>query len=400
MARQITVGIDIGTSQVKAIIAEGSVQDGHLVPKIIGAGSAESKGLERGYITSAAEAADSIRLAVSRAEKASGVKARRAYVSFGGIGLGSIKSEGSTAISRADMEITERDLSAVLEAAEQSLPTTATRNRRIINTVPVEHKIDGHAVWGEALGLKAQKLEAKTLFITCLEHHLAELIKAVETAGLEVVDVVAAPVAASFVTVSKKERRVGCLLADIGAETLSIIVFENGNPVSLEVFPVGGSDVTNDLALGLKLPLEDAENAKIGGLARSPYSKKKLEEIVSARLGDCFELIENHLKKIGRDSLLPAGIILTGGTASLAGIRIFAEEFLGLPARIAEIHFGTSEKNRMRDNIWATACGLALLGFNSGERNGLSGGSRNHLLPLSGSGFMRRINRFLSQLLP
>src|SRR3989344_5691278 len=328
MARQITVGIDIGTSQTKVIIAEAIFEQGHFSPRIIGAGSADSKGLERGYIVSVAEAAESVRLAVSRAEKAAGVKARRAYVSFGGIGLGSAKASGSVAITRADLEITERDLSAVLEAAERSLPSTAILNKRIINTIPVEYKIDSLAVWGEALGLKAQKLEVKALFITCFEHHLSQLIKTIEVAGLEVVDVIAAPVAASFVTVSKKDRRVGCLLVDLGAETLSVATFENSNPVSLEVFPIGGSDITNDIALGLKLPLEDAENVKEGGLARSTYSKKKLEEIILARLGDCFELIENHLKVIGRDRLLPAGIILTGGGASLAGTKNFAEKFV------------------------------------------------------------------------
>ncbi len=400
MARQITVGIDIGTSQVKVIIAEAVFEQGHFSPKIIGAGSADSKGLERGYIVSVAEAAESVRLAVSRAEKAAGVKARRAYVSFDGIGLGSVKSEGSVAITRADLEITERDLSAALEAAEHAIPAASILNRRVINTVPVEYKIDGKPVWGEALGLKAQKLEVKALFITCLEHHLGELVKTVEAAGLEVVDVIAAPIAASFVTVSKKERRVGCLLSDLGAETLSIVVFENSSPVSLEVFPIGGSDITNDIALGLKLPLEDAESVKEGGLARSPYSKKKLEEVVSARLGDCFELIENHLKKIGRDRLLPAGIILTGGGASLAGIRGYAEEFLELPARIAEIHFGTSEKNRMRETIWATACGLSLAGFNSGEKNGWSSAGRSTLLPGSGRSAMQKISRLISQILP
>ena len=399
MARQITVGIDIGTSQTKVIIAEAIFEQGHFSPRIIGAGSADSKGLERGYIVSVAEAAESVRLAVSRAEKAAGVKARRAYVSFGGIGLGSAKASGSVAITRADLEITERDLSAVLEAAERSLPSTAILNKRIINTIPVEYKIDSLAVWGEALGLKAQKLEVKALFITCFEHHLSQLIKTIEVAGLEVVDVIAAPVAASFVTVSKKDRRVGCLLADLGAETLSVATFENSNPVSLEVFPIGGSDITNDIALGLKLPLEDAENVKEGGLARSTYSKKKLEEIILARLGDCFELIENHLKVIGRDRLLPAGIILTGGGASLAGTKNFAEEFLELPARIAEIHFGTSEKNRMRESIWATACGLSLAGFNSGEKNSWNSGGQNSILP-GGKGLMQKISRLISQILP
>src|SRR5581483_3913899 len=138
--------------------------------------------------------------------------------------------------------------------------------------------------WGSPAGLRATKLEVKALFITCLEHHLADLIKTVEDAGIEVIDVVAAPVAASFVTISKKQRRVGCLLVDIGAETTSVIAFENNNPISLEVFPLGGADITNDIALGLKISLEDAENIKLGGLARVNYSKKKLDDIIYARL--------------------------------------------------------------------------------------------------------------------
>src|SRR3989344_5872043 len=158
MARQIILGIDIGTFQTKVIIAEGLVQDGHLVPKIIGTGSCETKGVERGYIVSSSEASESVRTAVSRAEKQAGVKARRAYVSFGGIGLASLTSSSSVAISRADMDITERDLTLALEAAEASIPQASSLNKRIINTIPVEYKIDGKPVWGAALGLTAAKL--------------------------------------------------------------------------------------------------------------------------------------------------------------------------------------------------------------------------------------------------
>lgn len=400
MARQIILGVDIGSSQTKAVIAEGVYEQNRFTPKIIGTGSAESRGMERGYVADAREASESVRLAVGRAEKMAGVKGKRAYVSFGGIGLGSLASEGSVAISRADMEITERDLALALEAAEAAIPKTALMNRRIINSIPVEYKIDGHAVWGEAVGLKANKLEVRALFITCLEHHLGELIKTVESAGLEVVDVVAAPVAASFVTVSKKERRVGCLLADIGAETLSIVAFENNNLISLEVLPVGGADITNDIALGLKLPLEDAENVKLGGLARASFSKKKLEEIIFARLGDCFDLVENHLKKIGRERLLPAGIIMTGGTSSTSGIKNFAEEFLSLPSHVAEIHFGAADKGRARENIWATACGLALTGFNSTETGGIMGTSKNPLNFGGGGNIFGRLSKLISQVLP
>src|SRR3989344_1728160 len=312
MARPIIVGIDIGTSLTKVIIAEELVEHGHLVPKIIGTGSNETKGVIRGYIADSDEAAKSIEVAVRRAEKMAGLKVKRAYVSFGGIGLGSVTASGSVVISRADREITDRDISLALEAAEAAIPPAISINKKIINTVPIEYKIDGQTVWGQALGLKAQKLEVKALFITCMEHHLTDLISAVEKVGIEVADVVASPVALSFVTLTKKQKRVGCLLVDIGAETLSAVVFENNNLISLEVFPIGGNDITNDIALGLKNSPAEAENVKLGNEKRMLYTRKKLEEIITARLDDCFELIETHLKSIGRNALLPAGIIMAG----------------------------------------------------------------------------------------
>ncbi len=400
MSRHIVVGIDIGSAETKVIIAEGVVENGHFSPRLIGTGASESKGVERGFITNIAEAAEGVRSAVAKAEKAAGVRAKRAYVSFGGIGLGSLSSTGAVAITRADLEITDRDLSLALEAAEAALSKEATINKRIINTIPVEYKIDGKISWGEPCGLKARKLEVKALFITCLEHHLADLIKVVEEANVEVIDVVAAPVAASFVTVGKKQRRVGCLLADIGAETLSIIAFENNNPVSLEVFPIGGSDVTNDIALGLKISLEEAETIKQGGLSRAPYSKKKLDEIISARLYDGFESIETHLKKIGRDKLLPAGIILSGGSSRILGLKPLAEEALSLPASLAEIHFGHAEKNRIKDNSWTVTCGLALLGFNSGGEEKLIGRRHGALTAEGGLHLVNRISKWFSQFLP
>lgn len=400
MARQIAVGIDIGTFETKVIIAEGTTAEGRFLPKVIGSGVSETRGVERGYITDSLEASGSVRNAVAKAEKASGIRVKRAHVSFGGVGLSSIATTGSAAITKADLEITERDVTLALEAAEKAIPHAVSMNKRIINSIPIEYKIDGRVALGEPLGLKAQKLDVKVLFIMCLEHHLSDLIKTVEEADIEVVDVVAAPVAASFVTVSKKQRRVGCLLADIGAETLSVIAFENNNPISLEVFPVGGEDVTNDIALGLKVPLSEAETIKLGGLSRSQYSKKKLDEIVSARMEDCFELIDAHLKKIGRDSLLPAGILMTGGSAGLNGLRIFAEQTLALPAQVAEIHFGPTEKGKIKDSIWAIACGLVLLGFNSNDEGRFMGPRKGVITRETGQRIFRKISRWLAQLLP
>jgi cell division protein FtsA len=400
MARQIVVGIDIGTSEVRVIVAEGFIEHGHVVPKIIGIGSSESRGVSRGYVSDTGEASRSLTNAIARAEKASGMKIKRAYVSVGGIGLGSVVSNGSVIISRADLEITERDLTLVLEAAQAAIPANIAINKKIINTVPIEYKIDGKVVWGQALGLKAQKLEVKALFTTCLEHHLSDLISTVEEAGVEVIDVVAAPVAASFVTLSKKQKKVGCLLADIGAETLSIVVFEDNNILSLEVFPIGGNDITNDIALGLKMSLEDAENAKLDSDRRMLTSKKKFDEIVSARLRDCFEYIETHLKSIGRNALLPGGSILTGGSSSLPDIKNFAGNALKLPSQVAEVYFGNGAEGKIKDRTWAVACGLTLVGLNVDDGRRSLGSRKGSLTREDGRRWGKMLMRWVSQFLP
>jgi cell division protein FtsA len=217
------------------------------------------------------------------------------------------------------------------------------------------------------LGMKGVKLEVKMLFITSLESHLADLLQAVEDAGVEVIDVMASPIAASFVTLTKSQKMAGCVLANIGAETISIVVFENNIPISLEVFQIGSTDITNDIALGLKIPLEEAENIKIGSLGGTSYSKKKLEEIIEARLSDMFELIENHLKKIGRSGLLPAGIFITGGGGNIGAIEDFAKVALRLPSRVATLNLGDS-KSRVKDSTWAVSYGLCVLGFSNADK--------------------------------
>jgi len=386
MARHIAVGIDIGTHQIKVVMAEevrlpGDAGQTRIAHRIIGTGTAESRGLHHGYITNEVEVTHNIMTAVAQAEKTSGVKIKRAFVSVGGIGLSGVTASGSAIVSRADLEITPLDINKAQEAAETAIPHSVALNKKIINTVPVEYKADGKLAWGRVQGLKAQKLDMKVLFIMYLEHHLQDIIKAVEEADIEVIDVVAAPIAASFVTLSKKQKKAGCVLVNIGAETLSMVVFENSNPISLEIFPIGGTDITNDIALGLKVSLEEAEAIKLGAVTNTNYSKKKLDEIIAARLGDCFELIETHLKKIGRNSLLPAGIVITGGSAGLSILKHLAESSLKLPSQIAEIHFGIDEASKSgvkaKDSTWAVAYGLALYGFNT------DGGPKSIGLPTS-----------------
>lgn len=396
MSRQIVAGIDIGSSHIKVVVAFGVADKGHFVPKIIGTGVAESRGVHRGYIVDPAEAVSSVRTAIAQAEKTSGHKIKRAYVSFSGVGLGSVVSEGSSAISRADMEITEQDMALALESAETNISKEDIINRKIINTIPIEYKLDGKTSWGEALGLKAHKLEVKALFITCMEKHVADLIKTVESADVEVVDIVAGPIAESFVTLSKKEKRVGALLANIGAETTSIIVFENNTIISLEVLPMGGTDLTGDIALGLKMSLEEAEHLKVSHTSRVVFSQSKLDEIVARRLKEIFVPIDRHLKSIGRQALLPAGAILSGGASATSNMKEAAEAFLKLPAKVAGIHFSNLDEGKIANNMWSVACGLCIVGFNSDDEQSTLG---NHM-SVDGKKLGRKISGWLSQLLP
>ncbi len=376
MLRNITVGIDIGTYQVKVVVAELVRENGKNVTKILGTGMTESKGLRHGYILNTADVSQSIEGAVRQAEKTSGIKINKAYISVGGIGLSGISSSASTIIGRADLQITDLDIEKLFSICEESVPASLIQNRKILHSIPLSYKIDGKPVMAKTpIDMKGTKLEVKMLFITCLEPHLNDLMEAVDRAGIHVIDTIASPVAASFVTLSKTQKIAGCVLANIGAETISIVVFENNIPISLEVFPIGSTDITNDIALGLKIPLEEAENVKIGGIGSNQFSKKKLDEIISARLADMFELIENHLKKIGRNGLLPAGIFITGGGGGIGTIEDFAKISLKLPSKIANVTLGDA-KNIIKDSTWAVAYGLCTLGLSKEEKSNLGLKSR------------------------
>jgi cell division protein FtsA len=368
MARNIAVGIDIGTYQIKVVVAEQVHEGDKVFPRILGTGYTESKGLRHGYIVNIGEVARGLKSAVAQAEKMSGVDIKRAYVSVGGIGLSGFTSSGAVMVSRADSEISDLEVDKALENARESIPPALSQNRKIIYEIPIKYRVDGRDLLGNnPVGMKGVKLEAKALFVTCLEHHLKDLVEAINDAGIDVIDVVASPIAASFVTLTKAQRIAGCVLANIGSETVSIVVFEENKPISLEVFPIGSTDITNDIALGLRIPLEEAENLKVGSVTSGSYPKKKLEEIVSARLSDMFELIDAHLKKIGKNGLLPAGIVITGGGSSITTIEDFAKLSLKLPSRVAHINFPEKEKGKIKDALFAVALGLCIWGWNEDD---------------------------------
>lgn len=366
MSQKISVGIDIGTDRIKVVVAEDvKGEDGVYAPHIIGLGFAESKGLRHGYITNMRDATEAIRAAVSLAEKSSKMRIKKAYISVSGIGLGSVSGRGSVMISKADSEITELDVKNVLNTAESELPASALINKKIINTIPLGYKIDDELLIGRPIGMHGVRLEARALFIVCLEQHLNDLIRAVEDADVEVVDVMASILAASLVNLSKTQKVAGSVLVNIGAETTSIVVFENNIPISLEVFELGGTDITNAIALGFRIPIDEAESLKIGSVSNTEYPKKKLEDMIRGGVLDIFTLIETHLKKIGRNGLLPAGVILTGGASNIAGIEEAARASLKLPAKLAITN--PNIKNQLKDNAWSVAYGLAVWGLNNGD---------------------------------
>jgi cell division protein FtsA len=369
MRTKTAVGIDIGTHEVKVILTEPRADEERAMPKILCGVSAESKGVRHGYIVDAQEAAEGVVQAVGTVEKNFGIKVKKAVISISGISLSSMTGTGSITVTRGDSEISDLDIEKVSAIAEKNIPASMLLNRRIVHTVPLSYKIDGKPVFGRPRGMKGSKLEVKALFVTCLSQHLDDLVETITEAGIEVIDIVASPVAAALVALSKNQKVAGCVLANIGAETVSIVVYENNLPISLEVFPLGSTDITNDIALGLKIPIEEAETLKRGGTpANVQFSKKKLDEIVSARLYDIFDLIDAHLKKIDRNGLLPAGIILTGGGAGIPGIEELAKDSLRIPARIGSL----------KDNPYSVAYGLSMLALNGDESGATGTGPKGH----------------------
>ncbi len=358
MARDIVIGLDAGTSSIKIVVAENRPKNEF---HILGAVQKPSAGFRRDYIIDQESAAKAIKAAIKEAEQATNTAIKHAYISIAGAKLEGLRAKGLVMVSRADNEISEADVKHAVTQAENSINRMA--NKTIIHRMPIAFRIDGEIVFGRPLGMKGEKLEVDALFVTSLSQHLSDLVKSVEAADVAIDDVVSGPLAASYACLDKHQKEVGSILADIGAETTSLAVFEERNLISVEVFPIGSNHITNDIALGLQIPLEEAEELKFN--FASDNQKKKLSDIIEARLNDIFELVENHLKKIGRSGLLPAGAVLIGGGANLSNIENFAKKYLKLPVRIGipSVPVKINDKQILNPR-WATGLGLCVYAIN------------------------------------
>ncbi|MDE2399759.1 MAG: cell division protein FtsA [Patescibacteria group bacterium] len=351
-------------------VVVGEFISGEKNPKIIGAGEAPSLGVRHGYIVDTNSAITSLKNALNQAEKSSGIKIKRAFVSVSGISLKSETSGGEAIISKANGEVTNLDINRALQDCEDNLNLN---NKKVIQMYPLSFRLDGKEVLGRLEGMRGTKLEAKALFVTYSVQHLEDLLEVVARAGVETINIIATPVALSNIVLSEKQKIVGVALVDIGAETTSLSVFENGSLISIHTFQIGSCDITNDIALGFKIPLEKAESLKLGTYSslqvgtKEEFSKKKLDEIIEARLCDIFESIENNLKKIKRSELLPAGMVFVGGGANISKLEELSKSILKLPSTVGTTELFGNAKTKLRDPAWFVAIGL-LASTKGGDR--------------------------------
>ena len=358
MAQDLSVGVDVGSHQIK-VVAVGKTGRQNL-PPIKGTGFAQSSGLRHGHTIDPTAVSEQAAAAIQQASESAGQQLDRVQAAVSGSSLAGQHAVGSIEFDTDDHTITEADIDAVMQVAEDSRPEQFSKNHTILHTFPLAFKVDGRTTMSQPSGMKGGKLAVRTFFIAALSQHIYDLVAAIEDSGVTVDGVVAGPLAASKVTLTEAQKIAGCVLADIGSETVSIIVFDDNQPVSSRVFPIGSTDITNDIALGLKVPLEEAEQIKLGGMPDHETPDQQLEDIITARLNDIFELIEDHLESINRRGLLPAGIIMTGGGSGLSMVEDIAKSTLDLPSESAEIKLPkTQVVDELENSSWSVAYGTA-----------------------------------------
>lgn len=356
----IVTGIDIGTSHIKVVVGERVQSETY--PNIRAIVSVENAGMRRGYIESSQDVAHAVTKAITLASKQSGYQIDRVVIGVHGLGLTSTQSTGHAVITRADSQVTNLDTERAIQNSEDTLPEQ--KNQKVIHVIPQKWKLDNKDVPTKILGLSGSKLEVKTLFVSYQEQQIEELHSIFGSLGIDVDDTIASPIATSLCVLSKKERAIGSCLIDIGAEVTTLIVYEHSVPLLVYSIPVGSNDITHDIALGLKVSLEDAEKMKCGNYEGS-ISKRKIDEIVRARITEIFELVDAQLRKIHRSGLLPAGALILGGGSNQKLVVDLAKEILRIPIKIDSQELSLITKGKLKDPSLGVAFGLAILQSNS-----------------------------------
>jgi len=343
------VSIDIGSHRILVLV--GEITEAEDV-RIVGVGSVPSKGIKKGVIVNVNEATAAIAEAVERAEQSSGYQIERAYIGVAGTHISSRNSQGVVGVARRDRGITPDDVDRVLEAAGAIV---LPQNQELVHIIPRSYTVDGQEGVRDPLGMHGFRLEVEAHVVIGSSTAVQNLKKCVEGAGIEVGELVLTSLAAGKSVLSATEKEMGVVLVDIGEGTTDIAIFIEGTVWHTRSLPMGGEYITNDIAIGLRLPSEVAEQVKLQyghALAAqvaederftiSPYGESspvvmprwKLAQIIQARCEEILENVQQEIKRSGYDGLLPAGLVLCGGTAQLPGLRELARDLFGLPVQI------------------------------------------------------------------
>jgi len=400
------VGIDVGSTKVCTLV--GEIRDGSEL-RIIGVGTAPSRGIRKGVVVNVTEATEAITASVEEAERSSGYQIERAYVSLNGTQNTSVNSRGMVAVSRRPEGINVEDVDRALDSAGA---VAVPYNRELVHVVPRFYIVDEQEGVRDPLGMHGFRLEVEAHVVTGSTTAIQNLLKCANGARVEVDEVVLASLAAGDAVLSESEREMGVVLVDIGGGTTNIAIFIEGAVWHTTTLGIGGEYITNDVGIGLRLPTEAAEAIKIrhghtrpaqvgeeerfsaepfgeGGPMTLP--RWKLAEIIEARVEEMLGMVVQEIKRSGYDGLLPAGIVLCGGVAQLPGIQDLARDAIGLPARIGKPQGLVGLVDRIGGPAYATSVGLIRWGLMS---------DRRRPLPRSGPAPLRRFSKWLRTLLP
>jgi len=367
----VLVGIDVGTSKVCALIGEVS-RDGRLT--IMGHGTVPATGLKRGSVVNIDQTVRSIADAVERAERLSGWKIDRAFVGVGGQHIESLNSTGQVAVTAHHREVTREDINRAIEVARAvSIPN----NRDVLHVERRGFTVDGQEGVKDPLGMSALRLEVEAHIVSASATSVQNLTKCVQLAGVKIDELVVNGLASAEAVLTETEKELGVAVADIGAGTIDLTLYADGSPFHTAVLPVGGSNVTNDVAIGAKTTIQVAEELKIkhgtcdlrnlvdeeisvvvpGDDAGRTVSREDLCRIIEARMRETFELIHTEMRRSGH-GMLPGGIILTGGASQLAGTAELGREVLQMPVRVSGPTGIAGLVDTIQDPSYATAVGL------------------------------------------
>ena len=349
MANDIIVGLDVGSNNIRLVVAQND-KDEYL--KIVGAEVISSAGVRRGAVIDIGETSQAITTILEKIEKKNDFKIQNVILGVGGTDIKTQEAKGVVAISRASGEVGEDDIDRVLEVAQNvSMPV----NNEIIHAIPKEYKLDDQPSIRNPLNMHGIRLEADVLMIEDSTTHLDNLTKSVEQSKINVAGLVVNSLAAASIALDKNQKELGVAIVDIGSDTTSITVFEEGELINISVLPIGAGHITNDIAIGLRIPVSVAERIKLEYGSAFPKQINKREnidlsevspeedglvsryyvsEIIEARTTEIFEMVNEELKKMGRAGLLPSGVVLTGGGSEMPNIVELAKNKLELPVRV------------------------------------------------------------------